>query len=230
VERQVKERLVGAAVIVAVAVILIPELLSGPSSNGKPVVASTRTDSSTDQHIKTYEFRLDRPGQSTGALKSSTRTPPPEPSMPLEKPAETPRIRSEETVALQQSKLEPVKAKPPSTPTPTPPTPAPSTKPASSPAAAAQTPAPQPQSAREAANTSGWAVQLGSFADQARATKLAARMRAAGHNAYIVPLRRPDGKVWQRVRIGPYSERSAAEAALTRVAGEVRGAAIVAQP
>ena len=80
------------------------------------------------------------------------------------------------------------------------------------------------------ASTPGWAVQLGSFADGARAQRLADKLETAGHTAYLVPLRRADGKTLQRVRIGPYAQRAAAEAALKQVSGEAKGATVVAQP
>lgn len=223
VERQVKERLVGAAVLVAIAVILIPELLSGPSKKQKPAPpAVTRNE----QGIKTYQFDLNPSGKPSGQFTSSTAAPPAEQAAPIE-PAEKAPAPSEETARAELSNPAP------SNPAPTPAAAAP--RPEQPPMAPSPreekdvqpaTPAPKPADA----TTPGWAVQLGSFADAQRANQLTQRLRAAGHNVYLVPLRRPDGKVLQRVRIGPYEQRAAAETALRQVAAEAKGAALVTQP
>lgn len=222
VERQVKERLIGAAVLVAIAVILIPELLSGPSTQHKPPVA---TSPRNEQGIKTYQFDLNQPRPS-GQFTSPTAAPPPEQTTPQPEPEKQPEAQSapEETAATPPAAatVPGREVAPPAAESPRP-TPQLEKPPAASPP---PTPAPRPS----AASTPGWAVQLGSFADAERANHLADRLRAAGHNAYLVPLRRADGKTLQRVRIGPYGERAQAEAALKRVASEAKGAAVVSQP
>ncbi|MET0657044.1 MAG: hypothetical protein ABW110_02660, partial [Steroidobacteraceae bacterium] len=81
-ERQVKERLIGAAVLVAIAVILIPELLSGPSTEHKPTAATTTRN---EQGIKTYQFDLNQP-RSSGQFTSPTTAPPPEQPIPQPEP------------------------------------------------------------------------------------------------------------------------------------------------
>ncbi|MET0986948.1 MAG: SPOR domain-containing protein [Steroidobacteraceae bacterium] len=218
-ERQVKERLIGAAVLVAIAVILIPELLSGPGTEHRPPAA---TPTRNEQGIKTYQFDLNQP-RSSGQF---TAAPPPE----LSTPQPEPEKESEAKPAAEVTAATP----PPVTPEPereaVPPAeeqPRPQPSPEKAPA---PNPPPAPAQRSSAASTPGWAVQLGSFADAERASHLVERLRAAGHNAYLVPLRRADGKTLQRVRIGPYGERAQAEAALKRVAGEAKGAAVVSQP
>jgi DedD protein len=218
VERQVKERLVGAAVLVALAVILIPELLSGPKQEAPPA----KTPARNEQGIKTYEFRLDpaaavssrapaesRPAQVAPSAESSvppagqTADPPDDtPAMP---PREAPP--RETVVDTTPPRKESTPKPAPSPPSATPPTESPRSQPASG----------------------GWAVQLGSFADEARAKALVQKLKSQGYNAYLVPLRRADGKTLQRVRIGPYEQRSAADAALQKVSSEVKGAAVVPQ-
>ncbi len=212
VERQVKERLVGAAVLVALAVILIPELLSGPGTRQKPPAQTTRSE----QNIKTYEFKLD--GTPTSA--------PARESMP---PREESLAPPSEHVPEFTSDPQPAQAETPAPATRDEPRPEPTRD------EGTKTPAPTPAPAASErgsspASTPGWAVQLGSFADAARAQRLADKLETAGHNAYLVPLRRADGKTLQRVRIGPYSQRAAAEVALKQVSGDAKGATVVAQP
>jgi len=62
VERQFKERLVGAAVLVAAAVILIPEMLSGSGQARRAETSSSETRSGrSDAPMKTYTIDLNQP-------------------------------------------------------------------------------------------------------------------------------------------------------------------------
>src|SRR5688572_5172504 len=63
VERRVQERLVGAAVLMAAAIILIPEMLSGPRRGERAVTGQP----SSDAPLKTYTIDLNR---SPGAASS----------------------------------------------------------------------------------------------------------------------------------------------------------------
>ena len=68
-------------------------------------------------------------------------------------------------------------------------------------------PAPTPAAAR-----ARWAVQLGSFADAERASRHAERVRAAGRDAFLEPY----GGL-SRVKVGPFSSRDEARAALAEL-------------
>jgi DedD protein len=65
-----------------------------------------------------------------------------------------------------------------------------------------------------------WAVQLGSFSNQANAERLAADLRKQGYAAFLSQLQTADGSL-QRVRVGPQKDRDSAEtvAAKLKVAG-----------
>jgi DedD protein len=77
VERPVKERLVGAAVLMAAAVILIPEMLSGPDRG-----ATEKSPEAGEGAIKTYTIDLSQSPGVTGAATSpqatDNRAPPPD--------------------------------------------------------------------------------------------------------------------------------------------------------
>lgn len=199
--------------LVALAVILIPELLSGPSSK-EPSKPSARTE----QGIKTYQFELNDRGSANGKFTGTTAAPPAEqlPPEPVVETAEAPAAQAPaETNAPAEEPVEvPMRSSPPAVPA----------TPSTHAAAPAATPTTNP------ANVRGWAVQLGSFADEARARSLMQRLQSQGHNAYLVPLRRGDGKTLQRVRVGPYDQRAAADDALRQVGSQVKGATVVAQP
>lgn len=102
------------------------------------------------------------------------------------------------------------------------------------PEAAAAEPAPEPVEAapaapaREAPPTvasappaSGFAVQVGAFADSAAAEQLARRLRASGHPVYIAPSAGADTARW-RVRVGPLASRAEAEGVAARLEREER--------
>jgi DedD protein len=69
--------------------------------------------------------------------------------------------------------------------------------------------------AAPAAPASGdWAVQLGSFGDEANARRLADRVSAQGYSPSVLT-HRAGGRVMYRVRLGPHATREAAEAVVS---------------
>ena len=104
-ERPVKERLVGAAVLMAAAVILIPEMLSGPDRG-----ATEKSPEAGEGAVKTYTIDLSQsPGVTTATNspqptdnQANNRAPPPEetPSTsapPAEQRASEPQAQPEST-------------------------------------------------------------------------------------------------------------------------------------
>jgi DedD protein len=100
----------------------------------------------------------------------------------------------------------------------------PAPKPAASPEAAKTAAAPKPtDSARAQALLDGKAapsarvvVQVGAFADQARAREVRQRLERAGLKTYTHVADTPEGKRI-RVRLGPFDSRAEAEKAATKV-------------
>ncbi|CAB3757399.1 SPOR domain-containing protein [Paraburkholderia solisilvae] len=64
---------------------------------------------------------------------------------------------------------------------------------------------------------SRFAVQLGSFPDDASARNWAARLKAAGVPAYTERRKQADGSVHTLLRAGPFADRAAASAAIAKV-------------
>ena len=89
-ERPVKERLVGAAVLMAAAIILIPEMLSGPDRE------STQKSADADEGaIKTYTIDLNHPpGTPAASNVTEEAAPPPEQSPERVAAAEQPPARA----------------------------------------------------------------------------------------------------------------------------------------
>lgn len=250
-----KERLVGAAVLMAAAVILVPEMLSGPPE-GKRAETPQATG---ETPVKTFTIDFSK-AQQSGADVPDTRAPPgefPAPpvaaqseadaenaELPSQAVPESERIESDTRVASAS----PTQPKAPTT-VPEAKTPATTSVKPPAPAATASNSVPsQPQpSARSAANEptsrtqvatrgsdptskgSGWAVQLGSFSSRATADRLAGEMKGAGYDAFVMPIKSGNATLY-RVRIGPAPSREQAEATLRKVKGKVPGAAIVSHP
>jgi DedD protein len=237
VERPLKERLVGAIVLMAAGIILIPEMLAGPDrakSAGTPEPA--RPTARGDAPIKTYTIDLNQPPSARAVVtRDDNRVPPPEDvpaalAAPTQTPTQTqaevqPGAESREGAPPQpqpeaQVKPEPVVSQP-TTPAPTVvelPT-------RTAPAAPAR-----PLASGAAVPTSGaWAVQLGSFSKQSTAERLVSELRGKGHDAFVMPVKSGATTLY-RVRIGPLKDRSSAERTLHAVQSLAPGAAIVAHP
>ena len=207
----------------AAAIILIPEMLSGPDRNTDE--SGQRTGAETS--LKTYTIDLNQPpGSSVAAKAVDDRAPPPEQVAPQSASgdAETPR-------STNQAKPEAEDAQKPASDAPSSPAPTVAAAPrieSPSPArmtAQSQTPA---LASRPSAPTSGaWAVQLGSFAKQATAERFANELRGEGHSAFVMPVRSGAATLY-RVRVGPMPDRAAAEAALRTLKAKASGAAVVA--
>lgn len=226
-----KERLIGAAVLVAAAVILIPEMLSGP----KREQASSPAIKSGEPPLKTYTIDLSQASSTPGSATAAPQSAPSTSAEVVEEPAPPPENSAPEGDA-------PVPAEPQSSVAKS----AASEPPAvaetveAAPSAAAQppvaTPAPAPESNKPivlppppATAGKGWAVQLGTFKSQANAASVVKDMQGKGYEAFVTPVRSDKGTLY-RVRIGPMKDRQTAADVLRKVKGSVAGAAVVAHP
>jgi DedD protein len=218
VERKVKERLVGAAVLMAAAVILIPEMLSGHrGSSAEPAAPQSRNDAP----IKTYTIDLSHSSseQPPSAVVENRAPPPEEPA--AEQPAAGDQAKPE--VPQQSAAVLPE-------PLPQPATQAPKPAVVEQPTAAASSArAPlHPLASGDDAPTSGrWAVQVGTFSKEANAQRLVKELRDQGQSAFVMPLK-SGGATLYRVRIGPMKDRAGAEAALREL--KSAGAKVVSHP
>lgn len=230
-----KERLVGAAVLMAAAIILIPEMLSGPRHEKREQPAGA----GSGPPLKTYTIDL---SQSPAAQGAPTAPPsaPPEAIQESAPPAEqvvplTNQPAAAEPESAPETTPESASAPPPadvaavdSSPAPivsAPPQPSqPADKPAAVPAnqAVAQgAAAPRPDK--------GWAVQLITLASRTRADSMAEDLRAKGFDAFVMPIK-SGGATLYRVRIGPVPDREAAAETLRKVKPLAPGAAVVPHP
>ncbi|WP_404483716.1 SPOR domain-containing protein [Pseudomonas sp. HT11] len=191
-----KQRMVGALVLVALAVIFLPMLFSRQDEQRQVVVeAPAAPQAPTVPQVQVEPVVV------------------PEPQALPEEP-----VPSDADVAAQQAPSMPVQPSVPvvkSAPAPAPAAPAVAAKPAA-PAQAPKPVAPQPAApgkpdvGQSRIDPNGlpitWSIQLASLANRESAEALQKKLRAQGYNAYI---RSADGK--NRVFIGPLIERAEAD-------------------
>src|SRR5687768_2289781 len=152
-ETAVKERLVGAVVLVGIIVALVPEMLSGPR---RPPPAEREAAHGTVR-VHTIDLAPPAPAEAPETAPANSVEPPAKAT-----PRASPEASDEPTERTQGAAA--------------PPTPA-------------QTPASSPASTQSRTETpaldSGWAVQLGSFASQENADRLAVEVRKGGYRAFV---------------------------------------------
>jgi DedD protein len=194
-EESLKARLIGAVVLVALAVLLIPELLSGRKAP-EPVAE----EGAGPRGTRTFTIELGQaPAQ---ASRSPATTPAPVPSPAAANPLPVPPVTDP---GVQPPAGQPVETAAGTAQSPEPePTPAP---------AAARDAKPAPT---QGAPSGGWVVQVGAFGSADTARKLVQDLGGAGYRAFVSPVNR-GGKTLYRVRVGPADDRAGAEQLVPRL-------------
>ncbi|HRP86704.1 MAG TPA: SPOR domain-containing protein [Gammaproteobacteria bacterium] len=208
-ERHLKERIVGATVIVALGIIIIPWLLDGPAQSSRPVEQPIELPP-VEQPGRTYTIPLDPaagpavPVDSGNGQPTQTRPA----AGTIQRPSDDPPAAPVRQPDPQVTRPAEQPAQPPPRPSPTP-----------QPAPAAQPPAP-------AADAEAWTVQVGSFSQADNAQALQARLKAEGFESFISRVA-TDAGTMHRVRVGPVPERAEADRLLTRLRAAGHGGARV---
>ncbi|AWG27795.1 SPOR domain-containing protein [Burkholderia cenocepacia] len=213
-KQRARRRLVGAIALVVAAVIVLPMVLD---SHPKPVTDDIAIDipnrpahqavAPRDDDVSDVQAGVahDEPPAPDTAVAAAPAPAPKDAAKPAAKPDTT------TTASVTPPKPAPKPAAPaakPATPKPAPATVAndgsasPDSGDASSPAS--------PAGAR-------FAVQLGSFKDDATARSWATKLKSAGVPAYVEHRKQADGSTATLLRAGPFADRSAASAAIAKV-------------
>ncbi len=210
-----KERLTGAIILVALVVLLVPELLTGPVDVQPPQADGVGSEGPP---LRSYTIEL--------AEDSKARRPPPTATPEVPRPQETERKAEAPgqpaPVASSQAAGPVAEEKPAAAPAP------------SSPSGSAVEPAKAParetrQAAAPAPVVTGWAVQVGSFTSRENADRLAEELRRQGYSVFIRE-GASNGRRLYRVRVGPERDRSAAQALAAKLRKAGRTTAIVPHP
>jgi len=223
-----KERLTGAIILVALVVVLVPELLSGPKSP----TAQHPISSSDGAPIQSVVIHLSEPlGSSTGAGTTGAAPTP----APTSEPTPTGASTSAPTPALVAAAPEPAPptalptqagsstsqpeasdAPPAEVPTPAAAARKPPAAKATPPAKAAPPPPPPPAPVAPARTGEAFLVQAGIFSNRGNANRLVHELSEHGLDAHLAVLRKGAGELFQ-VKVGPAGDRPAATALLGRV-------------
>ena len=225
-DQGLKERLIGAAVLVALGVWLIPWLLDGRQEQvelASPSSAVRLPAPDGPLPVRQQILSLEAAKSETAATEPHPE--PTDPATPAAAAADTAVASAEPTPPPAQENAAPPKPSAPVQESAAPPkqiAPAP-VKPGTdrnSPqrvasAAPVATPKPSPKpgaSGASAAPAHGdWAVQLGSFGAEDNAKKLADKAKVYGYKPEVASFR-ASGRAMYRVRLGPYASRAEADA------------------
>lgn len=207
-----KERLTGAFILLALIVLLVPELLTGPI---RPAPLAQRAGADTGEaRLRTYTINLEEDGRGAS---------------PAQPPAPAPASATAAGPGTAESAQPPA----PGAQSAAPPAVTPAT-PVVSPVRAATTPPPAPQAAATSRDvrppvtpqeSDGWVIQLGSFASRANAERLAQQVRARGFQVSVS--RSSTGRHLYRVRVGPAHDRAAAAQLQAKLRATGHGGPIV---
>lgn len=210
-----RERISGAVILIALAVIFVPMLFDEPAPrNERPQPVLT-----IEQPVPVERRNVPdpQPPESLGQIRSPGTSPAPaEPELPVEgaEPGATAQVDPQPAVAIQQGEAS----------SDSPPAQAPQQDPiadlaqAASERVASSPPAdspPEPQSppATTASPAGEWAVQVGSFGEAGNAERLQARLEEEGFPVYS---RRRDNNM-TTVYVGPFDSSEAGERAMNTV-------------
>jgi DedD protein len=205
-DRALKERIIGAAVLVVFVVLVVPVFLDGPPQRGE--IVSERVPlpgQASEGETRTVVLERDRdepvPVAAPVAEPDTRRQPPAQPE-----PAPEPEQKPE-----QEPEHEP------------------EPDPESEPKTAAARPTTQQPASSGDSSTGMWAVQLGSFGNRQNAERLAADLRKQGFAAFLSELATDSGEL-HRVRIGPQKDRESAEAMAERLSKAGHKGQVVPHP
>ena len=185
-DKALKERIIGATVLVLFVVLVVPVFLDGPSNSGAVISEQVPLPGQSGEENQTIILNRDRTQPVPAA--SSNNPPATEPQEQQERP-----VSSTPAAPAAQREVEPER-----TPDPEP---QPVQKEPEVVVAAVAEPA---------SSTGMWAVQLGSFGKQENAEKLATDLKKLGFAAFRSQLSTASGQL-HRVRVGPQKDRESAE-------------------
>jgi DedD protein len=230
-DRRLKERLLGATILVALIVIVVPELLSGPKHPALPPLAAglpTTSTRSVSVDLKTSKTTAE-PDDGAASQAASAGAPNQAPEAPASASSAANGASNATSAAAPSADAgEPAAASAPSVAT---------LRAQNGAQTPLETPASPPKSSATATHSSGtagtstaarhgWAVQLGSFASRANAERLVHRLQASGGSFYVLP-GGSGAALRYRVRMGPLVDRAAAEHAMAKLKAQGHPATIV---
>lgn len=193
-----KQRLLGAAVLIALAVIFVPMFLTSTPPKPENTTQSLNIPPAPERNFETRNLSVDPPKPGTPPTPNPTAKPP--------VPADGNKVASVETGAPASFEAPDSATKPAPAAKPATTTSAPASAPTATPAPSAPAPPPAPATQSDGR----FLVNLGVYADAGHASALVDKVKKLGYPAFAETTEY-QGKAAQRVRVGPYGDRAAAE-------------------
>lgn len=198
-DKALKQRLVGASVLVALAVVVLPMLLSGQPENQQESRRIDLPDKPPELSIETRRFPI---GDQDGSQPSVLEPPPPA-RLEVEEPVQQAPLQQTSPTGSGETHSS---SQPLEQPEDTPPEQV---------DVAAQDQS-EPESQVQPAEAGRYLVQVASFSNVSNANRLAGRLRQADMPVLLDTVEATAG-VLHRVRIGPFSDRGQADGAITEL-------------
>ncbi|MBU9163720.1 SPOR domain-containing protein [Burkholderia multivorans] len=205
-KQRARRRLVGAIALVVAAVIVLPMVLD---SHPKPVTDDIAIDI---PNRPAHQPAASRDDDAADVQAGVAHDEPPASEAVAAAPAPAPAPKAAAKPAPKPDTTATANVTPPK---------------AAAPAAKPAAPKPAPVASAEAAGAdtsdasspagARFAVQLGSFKDDATARSWATKLKSAGVPAYVERRKQADGSTATLLRAGPFADRAAASAAIAKV-------------
>ena len=203
-DRALKERIIGAIVLVLFVVLVVPVFLDGPSNSGEVISEQVPLPGQSGDANQTIVLNRDRSQ--------------PVPAASIGKPVVAEPEQTQEAVQEPVASASTASAPPPQVAAEV------------QPEAAQKKPEVVAAEAPEPSSSTGmWAVQLGSFGNKENADKLAADLKKLGFAAFRSQLHTNSGELY-RVRVGPQKDRESAEAVAGQLAKAGQKGQVVPHP
>lgn len=210
-DRALRERIIGAIVLVVFAILVVPVFLDGPSDDTEIISESVTLPGQNDQDRKQQTIVLERdrsePVPSARGTTSAASSREAETSQQAAAVVARPKPAADAPVAEKKAAEKEASV-----------------------AATENSPAEEvPVAAETISSTGMWAVQLGSFSSAENAERLAADLRKQGYAAFLSQLQTASGAL-HRVRIGPQKDRDSAEAVAKQLKSGGHNGQVVPHP
>ena len=180
-QRRVKERLIGAVVLVMLAVILIPILLDDSTHTDREIQGPNIPER-PDEEFFTRMVPMPDTSSSSGPVQEEADLQHPPAALPVEATENQAALASESGPTVNEAIT----------------------------VEAASSVAVTTEAGKTEVGLTAWVVQLGSFSKEENANKLNEELRTAGFSSFVEPLKQGNTVIY-RVRVGPELMRSDAQ-------------------
>ncbi|MFU8876968.1 MAG: SPOR domain-containing protein [Wenzhouxiangellaceae bacterium] len=228
-DKVLKRRLIGASILIALAVIFVPMLLVDPDAVDGRSVSEIEIPSMPETAREVRRIPLDpdaaRPAgpqagqadpESTSGSRADVRDP-----RTSRREARQPEVRVEPEIVLRPQPDDRQPAPPASAPEPAAEPPPAQTELESEPAVTAE-PSPSAPGVQEPTEAGQWIVQVASFGSAESADRVQQQLQALGHAVLRDEVVRGDSKL-HRLRTGPYAGERQANTAIQQIRTTVDG-------